>query len=82
MPGATAIAATARRIPWRRVLAVSALAYQRGSAAWAALTPDERRRFRELIAKSRGRPSNLTERERGQIRELAAKALHGARHGR
>jgi hypothetical protein len=82
VPGATAIAATARRIPWRRVLAVSALAYQRGSAAWAALTPDERRRLRELIAKSRGRPSNLTERERGQIRELAAKALHGARHGR
>lgn len=81
MPGPAAIAMTARRIPWRRVLAVSALVYQRGSAAWAALTPDERRRMRELVAKSRGRPSNLTDRERQRIRELAAKAIHGARHG-
>ena len=81
MPSPAAIAMTARRIPWRRVLAVSALAYQRGSAAWAALTPDERRRLRELVAKSRGRPSNLTPSERKRIRELAAKALHGARHG-
>lgn len=70
---------TARRIPWRRVIAVSALAYQRGSAAWSALTPEERRRLRDLVAKSKGRPSNLTDRERRRVRELAAKALHGAR---
>jgi len=80
MPSPIAIAATARKIPWRRVLAVSALAYQRGSAAWTALTPDERRRLRDLAAKSKGRPSNLTERERQRVRELAAKALHSARH--
>ncbi len=81
MPSPAAIAMTARRIPWRRVLAISALAYQRGSAAWAALTPEERRRLRDLVAKSRGRPSNLTEQERQRIRELAAKAVHSARHG-
>jgi hypothetical protein len=81
MPNPVAIAATARRIPWRRVIAISALAYQRGSAAWGALTPTERRRLRDLIAKSRGRPSNLTERERQRVRELAAKAVHGARRG-
>jgi hypothetical protein len=79
MPGPAAIAVTARKIPWKRVLAVSALVYQRGSAAWAALTPDERRRLRDLIAKSKGRPSNLTERERQRVRVLASKALHGAR---
>jgi hypothetical protein len=79
MPGPAAIAMTARRIPWRRVIAVSALAYQRGSAAWSALTPEERRRLRDLVAKSKGRPSNLTDRERRRVRELAAKALHGAR---
>ena len=82
MPVATSIAATASRIPWRRVLAAGALAYQRGSAAWKALTPAERSRLRDLIAKSRGRPGNLTERERTRIRELAAKALVAARQGK
>jgi hypothetical protein len=78
MPGPAAIAT---RIPWRRVLAISALVYQRGSAAWAALTPDERRSLRDLVSKSKGRPSNLTEHERRRVRDLASKALHGARHG-
>jgi hypothetical protein len=81
MPGPAAIATTARRIPWKRVLAVSTLVYQRGSAAWAALTPEERRRLRELVAKSKGRPSNLTERERRRVRDLAQKAVEGARRG-
>jgi hypothetical protein len=81
MPGPAVIATTARRIPWKRVIAVSALAYQRGSAAWAALTPEERRRLRELVAKSKGRPSNLTERERRRVRDLAQKAVQGARNG-
>ena len=61
------------------MIAVSALAYQRGSAAWGALSADERRSLRDLVAKSRGRPSNLTLRERERVRALAAKALHGAR---
>jgi hypothetical protein len=35
--------------------------------------------MRDLIAKSKGRPGNLTERERQRLRELAAKALGGVR---
>ena len=63
------------------MLVVARMAYQRGSAAWLALSPYERQHLRELAAKSKGRPSNLTAHERARLRELAAKALHAARHG-
>lgn len=79
MPTAATIVTAARRIPWTKVIAAGTLAYQRGSAAWEALTPAERARLRDLIAKSKGRPSNLTERERKRVRELAAKTLQGVR---
>jgi hypothetical protein len=37
---------------------------------WRRLEPTERRRLRELIRKSRGRPSKLTSRERAEAQEL------------
>jgi hypothetical protein len=80
VPGPFAIATTARKIPWRTVLVVARMAYVRGSAAWQALAPHEREHLRELVAKSKGRPGNLTTQERRRLRELAAKALHAARH--
>jgi hypothetical protein len=40
---------------------------------WRRLEPDERRRLRELIVKSRGRPSRLSARERGEAEELLQK---------
>ena len=79
MPGPLSIAAGARKIPWRTVLVVARMAYQRGSTAWQALTPYEREHLRELAAKSKGRPSNLTAHERRRLRELAAKAVRAAR---
>ncbi len=81
MPGPISIATAARRIPWRTVLLVARMAYQRGSAAWVALSPAERRDLRDLVAKSKGRPANLTDRERARIKDLAARALRGARAG-
>ncbi len=48
-------------------------------ATAARRTETERRRLLELIRKSKGRPSNLTERERRRVRDLAAKALAAAR---
>jgi hypothetical protein len=80
MPAATSsIVTTARRIPWKRVLLVAQLVYVKGSAASKALTADERKRLLDLVKKSQGRPSNLTERERTRVRELAGKALTAAR---
>jgi hypothetical protein len=40
---------------------------------WRRLEPDERRRLRELILKSRGRPSKLSAREREEAEELLQK---------
>jgi hypothetical protein len=40
---------------------------------WRRLDRDERRRLRELILKSRGRPSRLTARERREADELLRK---------
>ncbi len=55
------------------------LVYRKGSAASRALSESERKRLLDLVKKSQGRPSNLTERERARVRELAGKALTAAR---
>jgi hypothetical protein len=40
---------------------------------WGKLTPGERAHLSALLRKSRGRPGNLTARERADVRRLAAK---------
>jgi hypothetical protein len=64
--------ATWRALPWTRLLAVAqaAVATKRH---WDKLTPEERRSLARLVRKSRGRPSNLSLRERNQLRRLVAK---------
>jgi hypothetical protein len=79
MAATTTIVTTAKKIPWKRVLLVAQLVYVKGSAASRALTAAERKRLLDLVKKSQGRPSNLTERERARVRELAGKALTAAR---
>ncbi len=79
MPSAAPIITAAKRIPWKKVMLAAALVYRKGSAASRALTPDERKRLLDLAKKSRGRPSNLTERERARASELAGKAFTAAR---
>ncbi len=79
MPGPTPLVTVARRIPWRRVIFAATLAYRKGTGAYNGLSDSERKRFGDLIKKSQGRPSNLTQRERDRIRELAGKALDAAR---
>jgi hypothetical protein len=40
---------------------------------WDRLTPAERRHLQKLVRKSKGRPSNLTVRERLTVRRLVRK---------
>ena len=40
---------------------------------WQNLTPAERRRLRELLTRSKGRPSNLSRREQRELRDLVRK---------
>ena len=79
MAATTTIVTTAKKIPWKKVLLVAQQVYVRGSAASRALTSAERTRLLDLVKKSRGRASNLSERERRHVRELAGKALSAAR---
>ena len=53
---------------------------KRGSAVWRALGDQGRKRFVDLVRKSKGRPDrNLNQRERDELRSLASRALKAAR---
>jgi len=58
-----------KAVPWALLLQGAAAAHRR----WRELEEGERRRLGELVRKSRGRPGNLTARERADIRRLVAK---------
>jgi hypothetical protein len=61
---------------WALLAAEAAMALRRH---WGSLHPTSRRRVRELVAKSKGRPGNLTREERreliGHVRQLDLRAL-------
>lgn len=58
-----------RAIPWAVLLELVVVARDH----WQKLTPGERAHLSALIKKSRGRPGNLTRRERADVRRLAVK---------
>ena len=80
MAVAKALAGGLRRISWARMLFLAQQAGKRGSAVWRALGDQGRKRFVELVRKSKGRPDrNLSQRERDELRSLASTALKAAR---
>ena len=81
MAGPSSIVSAAKKVPWTKVMVAAQLVYTRGSAAARALDAKERKTLLDLVKKSQGRPSNLSERERARVRELASKALTAARNG-
>lgn len=67
-----------KRIPWRMVWAVSLWLVEKGRDRLRQnLTEKERREFVDLVLRSKGRPSNLDERQRTRIKGIAGKALRG-----
>jgi hypothetical protein len=58
-----------RAVPWAVLLELMVIARDH----WGKLTPGERAHLSALVRKSRGRPGNLTARERADLRRLAAK---------
>ena len=66
MPGLSRI----RAVPWLLVFEVARGVH---SHVMDTLTPRERRRVTEIVRKSRGRPGNLTNAEREELRRLASK---------
>jgi hypothetical protein len=69
-----------RRVPimWVLTVAEAVVATRRH---WAGIDPSTRRRLRELVTKSRGRPSNLTAGEKRELRSLVGR-LNLAKLGR
>jgi hypothetical protein len=71
------LVAGGRAVNWIALFEAARLAYRHGRRSWDNLTPDERRNLGELIRKSKGRRSNLTEVERERMWNLVKKAATG-----
>ncbi|MBA3261317.1 MAG: hypothetical protein H0T69_02345 [Thermoleophilaceae bacterium] len=66
------------RTPWGRVFAVATWLFTVGKGRLEKnLTKKERGELTKLMTKSKGKPSNLTERERTRFRRLVYKAATG-----
>ncbi len=66
-----------RALNWLALYEAGRFVYRHGERMWNNVTPAERRRIGELVRKSKGRRSNLTERERDQLWELVKRAAAG-----
>ena len=62
-----------RRIPVARLIVLAEIAMLAGEHV-GRLSPRERRRVLELLRRGRGRPSNLSQKERAELAILVAKA--------
>jgi hypothetical protein len=66
------------KTPWGRVFAVATWLFTVGKGRLEEnLTKKERGELTKLMTKSKGKPSNLSERERTRFRRLVNKAVTG-----
>ena len=63
----------ARRVPWKRVMGAVRWLSTSGREYWNRLPPDERRELLDLISKSKGKRSNLSNAEQGRVVDLLQK---------
>lgn len=67
-----------RRVPWKMVWTVSLWLAEKGRERMREnLTETEQTDFWALVRKSGGRPSRLSERDRGRLKKIAGKAIRG-----
>jgi hypothetical protein len=67
-----------RDLPWAELRRRATVVFLWLQAGWSALSPDERDEVRRLVAKSRGRPRNLTRQEARRLGQLAGRAASAA----
>ena len=65
-------------IPWAELRRRSAIVYLWLQAGWSELSSAERNEVGKLLAKSRGRPRNLTKAEAKRLGQLAGRAASAA----
>jgi hypothetical protein len=67
-----------KRVPWTMVWAVSVWLVKKGrERVENNLTKKERSELVNLVAKSKGRPDNLAQRDRTRLKNIAGKAIRG-----
>jgi len=67
-----------KRIPWKMVWTVSLWLAEKGrERVRQNLTQSEQTEFWGLIRKSKGRPSNLSGRDRTRMKNIVGKAIRG-----
>jgi hypothetical protein len=67
-----------RRVPWTMVWAASVWLVEKGrERVESNLSKKERSELVNLVAKSKGRPRNLAQRDRTRLKNIAGKAIRG-----
>lgn len=67
-----------KRIPWKMVWTVSLWLAEKGRERIRQnLTQSEQTEFWSLTKKSKGRPSNLSQRDRTRLKNIVGKAIRG-----
>jgi hypothetical protein len=74
---ASKLIARARTVRWLALYETARMVYGHGKRAWNNLEPHERENIGYLVRKSKGRRSNLTDRERDELWSLVKKAATG-----
>ncbi|MGE0067637.1 MAG: hypothetical protein AB7T48_09830 [Solirubrobacterales bacterium] len=68
-----------KRIPWKMVWTVSLWLAEKGRERIRDnLTQSEQTEFWSLTKKSKGRPSNLSQRDRTRLKNIVGKAIRGS----
>ena len=67
-----------RAVRWAALYEAAKLVYGHGKRMYRNLSPAERERLGQLLRKSRGRRSNLSERGQRRVFELVRKAVTGS----
>lgn len=67
-----------KRVPWKVVWAASIWLAEKGrERVEQSLTKHDRTEFFNLLMKSKGRPGNLTQRDRTRLKNIVGKAIRG-----
>ena len=71
-------ARSGRAVQWAALFEAAKVVYGHGRRMYRNLSPAERERLGQLMRKSRGKRSNLNEREQRRVFELVRKAITGS----
>jgi hypothetical protein len=67
-----------KRVPWKMVWVVAVWLVEKGrNRVDRNLTKKERQELLNLVKKSKGRPGNLSQRDRTRLKNIAGKAIRG-----